>query len=377
MLQNPLLAFRSFPLLLVLFTLGGCDSELFSSTTSDDRGQTVRPAKMMTLETPTDLASRRFSGRVEPADTTVLSFRVPGRIESLSADVGDEVTEDEVMGRLDQRDFRLKVKELESQLDSAQAALEEAEKNFQRGRELVKSGAISDAEFDRLKSGYERAKGKRDATREGLEKARSALEDTVLRAPFDGVINRRMAEPFEQVSPERPVFAVDNIETVEVEVGIPERLMQFRDRLKDVHVYMPVLDNQRFDARVESVRLDVSPDTQAYPVRVAVENPDRKLLPGMTAEVSFRASLEETSWDDSFLLPIEAVVEREGESHVWVWDPESGKVGAHAVETRSLEDDSVRVTGDLETGQKVVVAGASHLQDGQKVKPLEGGEVIQ
>lgn len=358
----------------IALLMAGCDGEPGKSAGSV-KDQPVRPARMMTLETPSDLASRRFSGRVEPAETTTLSFRVPGKIEALNADVGDEVSEGEVLGKLDQRDFRLKVNETESKLDSARATLEEARKNWERGKKLVESDAISGAEFDRLESAYEQARAKRNATREALETARSALDDTVLKAPFDGVINRRMAEPFEQVSPKRPVFSIDNIETVEVEVSIPERLMQFRNHLEDVHVYMPVMDNQRFDARVENVRLDVSPDTQAYPVRVAVDNPERELLPGMTAEVSFKASLTNTPWDDSFLIPVEAIFEKADQSHVWVWDPETGRVSAREVTTESLEPDRVRITGNVSAGEQIVVAGAHHLKEGWKVRRLEGGVI--
>lgn len=358
----------------ILLLLGGCDGNSGSSPATNDE-KPVRPARMMTLETPSELASRRFSGRVEPAETTTLSFRVPGQIETLDADVGDEVSEGDTLGQLDQRDFHLQVRETESQLDSVQATLEEARKNWQRGKELVDTDAISDAEFDRLESAYEQARAKRNATREALETARSALDDTVLEAPFDGVINRRMAEPFEQVSPQRPVFSIDNIETVEVEVSIPERLMQFRDHLEDVHVYIPALDSRRFDARVENVRLDVSPDTQAYPVRVAVNNPERELLPGMTAEVSFKASLTDTPWDDSFLIPVEALFEKEDQPHVWVWDPDSGEVASRPVTTESLEADSVRITGRISAGEQIVVAGAQHLEEGQKVRRLEGGVV--
>ncbi|WP_165819292.1 efflux RND transporter periplasmic adaptor subunit [Tamilnaduibacter salinus] len=331
---------------------------------------------MMALETPKDLASRRFSGRVEAGETTTLSFRVPGQIETLEVDVGDEVSGGDTLGKLDQRDFRLQVNETQSKLESVQATLEEARKNWERGKSLVESGAISDAEFDRMESAYEQARAKRNATQEALETARSAFDDTVLEAPFDGVINRRMAEPFEQVSPQRPVFSIDNIETVEIEVSIPERLMQFRNHLEDVHVYMPVLDNRRFDARVENVRLDVSPDTQAYPVRVAVDNPERELLPGMTAEVSFKASLTDTPWDDSFLVPVEAIFEKEDQPHVWVWDSDSGRVASRPVTTKSLEADSVRITGEINAGEQIIVAGAQHLQEDQKVRRLEG-EVVQ
>ncbi len=106
-----------------------------------------------------------------------------------------------------------------------------------------------------------------------------------------------------------------------------------------------------------------------------MDNPERELLPGMTAEVSFKASLTDTPWDDSFLIPVEAIFEKSDQSHVWVWNPESGKVSARPVTTESLEADSIRIKGGISAGEQIVVAGAQHLKEGQKVRRLEGGVV--
>ena len=363
----------SFPATFTLMTLlglSGCDTEPEVTEPAE------RPAKMMALETPEELASRRFSGRTEAADRSMLSFRVPGEIEQLHAEVGDEVEQGKVLARLDQRDFQLKVRELQNQLDATEATLNEARSNYRRGEELVDSGAISEAEFDRLESQFRQARGRHNATREALETAQAALDDTVLKAPFDGVINQRLADAHEQVSPDRPVFAIDNIQTIEIQVGIPERLMRFRNRLERVHVHLPALDDATREARVESIGLDVAPDIQAYPVRVALDNSERDILPGMTAEVSFHASLAETAWDDSFLVPVSAVAKSNGDAQVWVWDPDSREVEPRRVDTQSLETDSVRVSGDISSGDVIVIAGAHHLREGQRVRRMEAGEVV-
>lgn len=364
------LALPATLMLTALLGLTGCDTE------PEATEPTERPAKMMTLETPEELASRRFSGRTEAADRSMLSFRVPGEIEELHAQVGDEVEQGDVLARLDPRDFRLKVRELENQLDSTEATLSETRRNYRRGEELVDSGAISEAEFDRLESQFRQARGQHNATQEALETAQAALDDTVLQAPFDGVINQRLAETYEQVSPDRPVFAIDNIQTIEIEIGIPERLMRFRNRLEQVHVHLPALDDATREARVDSIGLDVAPDTQAYPVRIALDNSERDILPGMTAEVSFHASLAETAWDDSFLVPLSAVVQRNGDARIWVWNPDSRQVEPRRVDTQSLETDSVRVSGEISSGDIIVTAGAHHLREGQRVRRMEAGEVI-
>ncbi|PSF07992.1 hypothetical protein C7H08_11390 [Marinobacter halophilus] len=355
--------------LLVLF-VSGCDQ---GTPVAED---VVRPAKMTVLTEASSIAARRFSGRAEAAERSALAFRVPGRVEAVYFDVGDEVVDGDLLAELDARDFRLKVQELESQLASANAALEEAGKNYRRAEELVERGVISQSEFDRLEGSFRRARGQRDAALEGLETARAALADTRLTAPFTGVVNRRMVEPFEQASPQQPQFVIDDISRIEVTVAVPESLIRFRNRLDHVDVFFPALSDSAFSARVRSVGLDVAPDSQAYPVRVTIENSDRALLPGMTAEVSFQASLANTAWEGSFLVPITSLFEREGESRIWVWDADSREVSSRVVEVQSLEPEAVRVTGDLETGMRVITAGAQHLREGQRVRKLDTGEVV-
>lgn len=361
---------KLFSLVLIGFLLSACEKE------GPAPKEVVRPAKMIMLAEASSIAARRFSGRAEAAERSALTFRVPGRVEAVFVDVGDEVSEGELLAELDKRDFRLKVQELESQLVSANAALEEAEKNYQRGQELVERGVISQSEFDRLEGAYRRARGQRNATLEGLEAARAALADTRLTAPFEGVINRRFVEPFEQVSPQRPEFVIDDISRIEVTVAVPESLIRFRNRLDHVDVFFPALGDSAFPARVRSVGLDVSPDSQAYPVRVAIDNADRLFLPGMTAEVSFQASLANTEWHGSFLVPVTALFEQAGKSYVWVWDEQTGAVSSRSVDVQSMEPEAVRISGDLEPGMYVITAGALHLQEGQVVRRLEAGEVV-
>lgn len=362
--------FGLMSLAFLVVLLSGCEKS------APEADEVVRPTKMMELTEASAIAARRFSGRAEAAERTALAFRVPGRVDAVYFEVGDEVAQGDLLAELDDRDYQLKVQELSSQLETAKAAVEEAEKNYRRGQELVERGVISQSEFDRLEGAYRRARGQRNAAEEGLETARAALEDTRLTSPFAGVINRRMVEPFEQVSPQQPQFLLDDISSIEVTVAVPESLIQFRNRLDHVDVFFPALGDSPFSASVRSVGLDVSPDSQAYPVRVSIDNSDRQFLPGMTAEVSFYASLAETAWQGSFLVPVTTLIEREGETRLWVWDEQTGEVSSRPVEVHSMEPEAVRISGELEPGMLVITAGAQHLREGQVVRKLEAGGVV-
>jgi len=356
-------------LLAVTLLLGACDQPPEMREEQPERSVLV-----LTLEPPEGMTSRTFSARAEAAERTALAFRVSGRVVSVHADLGDRVLHDDVLARLDDRDYRLKVQELEGQLETAEGQLEEAEANYRRGQDLVQREFISRAEYDALLSAFRQAQGQRDAAREGLATARAALEDTVLRAPFDAHVARRNIESYEQVSPERMVFALDGLDEIELRVGMPETLVVQRDRLAAVDVYFAALD-RRYAGRVRAVGVDVDEDTQTYPVRIVVDNPDQRILPGMTARLEFRARLPAPDEQGFFMVPMTAVFDHEGQPHVWVLDEAGESVTRRPVRMGPLEQDGVRVLGDLHPGQQVVTAGVQHLREGQAVRVLTDGEM--
>jgi RND family efflux transporter MFP subunit len=333
-----------------------------------------RPVLTLTLQSSEDMASRTFSARAEAAEHTALAFRVSGQVASVQADLGDRVIEGDVLARMDDRDYRLKVRELEGRLEAAEGQLQEAEVNYRRGQTLVQDGTISRADFDSLRSAFRQAQGQRDAAREGLATARAALDDTVLRAPFDAHVARRNIEPHEQVSPERVVFVLDRLDEIELRIGMPETLVVHRDQLTGVKVYFAALGRQ-YPGRVQAVGVDVDEDTQTYPVRIVVDNPDQRILPGMTARLDFRADLDAAGEQGYFRVPMTAIFDHKGQPHVWVLDEAGETAMRRPVSLGPLERDGTRVQGDLHAGQQVVTAGVQHLREGQKVRVLTEDEM--
>ena len=356
-------------LLIAILLLVACDQPAEMREEPSDR-----PVLALTLQSPENMTSRTFSARAEAAERTALAFRVPGQVLSVRADLGDRVIRDEVLARLDDRDYRLKARELEGQLEAAEGQLEEAEVNYRRGQDLVQDGTISRADFDGLRSAFRQAQGRRDATRESLATARAALEDTVLRAPFDAYVARRNIEPHEQVSPERVVFVLDDLDEIELRVGVPETLVVQRDRLIAVDVHFAAL-GRTYEGRVRAVGVDVDEDTQTYPVRIVVDNTDQSILPGMTARLDFRAGLPESDGQGYFMVPMTAVFDHEGQPHIWIMEEAGESVTRRPVSLGPLERDGVRVRGDLHAGQRVVTAGVQHLREGQTVRVLTEEEM--
>ncbi|MBK1691775.1 efflux RND transporter periplasmic adaptor subunit [Ectothiorhodospira mobilis] len=332
-----------------------------------------RPVLTTPLVPVSEPVVRRFSARARAAEHTALAFQVAGRVTSMSAHAGDAVTRGQVLARLDDEDYRLKVAELEARLEAAEARLQEARRNHRRGRALVADGTMSQAEFDALDSALRQARGQRDATREALSQARAALADTVLRAPFDARVVARRAEPFEQVGPQRAVFLLERLDPIELVVGLPEALAAQRPLPRSLQVRFPAAGVET-EARVRALVMDVR-DTQVYPLRLHVDNPEGRILPGMTAQVAW--AVPPAQGEDGFRVPVTALFDHRGRPHVWVLAAGEDRVQRRAVQTGPVERDGVRIRGDLRAGERVVTAGVSHLQAGQRVTPVTREALVE
>lgn len=359
------------PLLCALVLLvAGCDPE---ETVAGANGEATapRPVIAATLSPAPGTVTRHFSARARAADRTALAFQVSGRVGSMAVHAGEVVRLGQVLARLEDEDYRLKVAELEGRLEAAEGRLEEARRNQRRGQTLVGDGTMSQAEFDGLDSALRQARGQRDATREALAAARSSLEDTVLRAPFEAHVVARRVEPFEQVDPQRVVFVLDRLDPIELVVGLPEAVAARRPLPRTVEVRFPAA-GIRTEARVQALVVDVQ-DTQVYPLRLHVDNPEGRILPGMTGQVELPFPSQEG--EDGFLVPVTALFDHQGRPHVWLLDPEDGRVHRRAVHTGPVERDGVLIRGELEAGARVVTAGVTHLREGQRVTPVTRDEL--
>lgn len=402
--------------------LGGC---------TDDPGESPepeRPVKLVTVGEQDALVQRRFSGRTQAAERSWLAFRVGGVVEAVDVERGDRVEQGERLARLDPRDFERRVRELEgalvearaeqlmlergareeerrqleAALEATEAREEQAESEYRRVARMREDGHVSQSEYDRARRSLREAAADRRSAREALaiaraggreeereaargrisrlqaqlDQARDALGDSELKAPFTGFVAERDLEPHEPVQAHHPVILFEDLDAIEVEVGVPEGLLAWRDRLEAVEVRIPALGGARFAAHIRSVGVDVLPGRQTYPVKVRLEPPHPltlpatavapdRVLPGMTAEVMFRARPQS---GEGIMLPPSALVEHDGRHAVWVRDPEDGRVAPRQVEVLGTDSLGVRVQGDLEPGDEVVSAGAGQLREGQRTR---------
>src|SRR5262249_39179752 len=287
---------------------------------------------------------------------------------------------------------------LEAQVRAAEAKLANARTEFTRAERLLASRAVARADFDNAQTAYRVAQQEHKAARQRLEQGTSAreedleakeaavsglegqvveakiqLDDCTLRAPYDGVIAKRFVEQNQKIKAKEPVVRFQDVDEIEVGVDVPETFMAGDLRAADIVQLVAEFSGApglRFPVRVREVAQVADPVTQTFKVRVAMQAPsDVKLLPGMTATVTLTYRRARVL-GNRILVPISAVFkDSTGAQVVWVLGPDQ-TVARRPVKIGAATGGNLEIVDGLQPGDRIAVAGVTHLREGMKVRDL-------
>jgi RND family efflux transporter MFP subunit len=338
--------------------LGGCGTE------EQEAPEIVRPVKMMTIGAGADGGTREYPGQVRAAEEVQLSFEAPGRLIELNAREGQRMTAGALIAALDPRDF-------EAERDRVRARRNETRADLERNRTLYERDAISLRDLEVVQRQFE-------VSEANLAQAEKALADTRLYAPFDGRIAGRLVENRENVAAKQPIVVFHDDSGLEIRASLPEGdVLRFRKlgTVQDMTARLsPTVEisaaaGRSIPAWVKELRSTADPVTRTYEVTLGFDPPaDLSITSGMTARVVITL----TATDGALLVPSSAVVaDSDLRSLVWVYDAAEGVVHGREVELGQTTGDQIEILSGLEDGDAIAVLGASNLEEGMKVRPLD------
>ncbi|GAB3014020.1 efflux RND transporter periplasmic adaptor subunit [Bowmanella dokdonensis] len=316
---------------------------------------------------------RRLSGTLAPVEATSLSFEVSGKVQNVSVNLGDNVVQGQELARLNQRSFNLGLQSAQATLAQAQAALTEAENEFKRYAELVAQGVVSKSGFDNAKAAYDSAKSAAGVARAQLDIARKNLQDSVMSAPYDGVITKRLIEPSQQLAAGQTAFEIEGEHGLEVRVLVPETIIRELDKGRKLPVRFPVLPELVMQGVISEIGTRAE-SANAFPLVVLLDSPHDRLRAGMTAEVdvTYERTGRSGHAGSSVRVPVSALAADQGQGvFVYVYDADRQVVEKRQVQTENIINNEVYVSSGLTPGEIVATAGVAFLRDGQPVTLLD------
>ncbi|MEM7136700.1 MAG: efflux RND transporter periplasmic adaptor subunit [Myxococcota bacterium] len=326
-----------------------------------------RPIKIYRLGGAGGTAQPDYPGRIKSSKVVELAFEVAGRIVDWPVEEGQVVKKGEVLSRLDPRDYQ-------AQAEAARARLRLAEAEYRRESKLFASGSGTQRDLDV-------ATRSRDVSRAELRIRQKALEDTRLRAIFDGVIARKLVTDYRNVAAREPVLLLQDESVMEVVVDVPERDLantnredidfdQFNAEAKPM-VELSSLPGRQFPVRLTELATAADPSTRTFRATFVMEKPSKSgVMAGMTAKLILTGLVNTEPQD--FVVPAKAVLsDTERQPFVWVVEGDPMTVSKKPVEVGKVTGDSLVITGGLEGGEAIAMSGVNLLTEGLEVTEME------
>lgn len=354
---------------MVLLTLSG----LTGCRKQGDSPEAIRPVRVIRVGDLSEFRGRQFPGRAEAVQFVDLSFRVSGTLQTLPARLGQSVAAGEVIARVDERDFQVRVTGAEAGLARAEAELVRADEEYTRLNMVFDRGAASEVEIVRAREARNIAAANVKSLQADLQIARDALTDTSLRAPFSGEIAARFTENFEDIQARQPVLRIVDNSRIRFTVHIPEQMMAQLDAIEEIRCEFDAFPGLELVAEVDEVQREADPVTRTFPITLVMEQPaNGQILAGMSGRAWVSRISTDPESSEEFDLPASAVRQNAGDqSFVWIVNGASGVVSRRPVEVDRTSPTGLRVRG-VAPGDLVATAGAAFLREGQRVRVLNG-----
>ncbi len=307
----------------------------------------TKPVNVKTAKAATERLTEFVTARgVTSAKTDVtFSAEMPGRIEYIGPDLGQRVRKGQVLARIDYQT-------LQAQKNQAQASFDLADSTYNRLATLG-GDLVSHQKIDEVKSQKTSAKAM-------LAIARTNLNKSIVRSNMKGVVASKYVDKAEYVNPGTPMYRIVDHRTIIIEAQLPESQVALVNPAADVWVTVDALGEQR-RGKIDVVLATADPVSKMFTIRVTVENPDLKILVGMSATLKVVAEVNEAV----VTVPQDLVVEGKNKRSLFV--AVNGTAQERVVRLGAIEGDRVVILEGVDKGEQLIVSGHRSLNDGQLI----------
>jgi len=334
-----------------------------------------RPVRAIQITEASDVTSRTFPGLASPYQEVDLSFRITGPLVELPIKVGDDVKKDDLLARVDPRDYEVAVQKFEGELGRAKAELLRAASDYERALRIQSehSGAITERAIEQAQETRDGAIATVKSLEAQLDDAKNQLKDTDLRAPFDGRIVANYVENFEYVTAQQSITRILDTSSTEMVIYVPEAIIALVSNIESIKVRFDLYPNTELEATIKELGTEAMPTTHTYPVTLTMPPPENiSIFSGMAGNATIQVRIPDDSNIRGVEVPPTAIAEdREGHKYLWVIDEHRKTVSRRYVDVGWITDTGVLITKNLKPDEWVATAGVHYLEEDQEVRILK------
>jgi len=318
------------------------------------------------------------TGYVVAQRQAAVASKGTGRLEFIGVEEGDKVLFGQVIGRLENADMIAALELAQANLAQARAESTEAALNFNRQKQLFSSGSITRADYEVSEARYLSASAFVKSSEAAAKSAEVALENTIIRAPFDGTVLNKYADVGEIVAPfassassRGAVVVLADMSSLEVEADVSESNIQRVKPGQPCEIILDAYPDFRYKGHVKKIVPTADRSRATVMTKVTFEAIDERVLPEMSARVNFfeTDSTKQTLEIISVSIPNSALMMKNNSQVVFIIEEKRARQVEVAI-GKKLGTQTEIVRG-LRAGQIVVISPPSDLKDGMKVKIIQ------
>jgi membrane fusion protein (multidrug efflux system) len=301
-----------------------------------------------------------LTGTLRANQESEIAADANGKVLATFVERGQTVKKGDLLATLDARTAALMASAMTAQTNLAKAQVEQAQKDCERARHLLDTGAISRAEYDRTSTACSTTRFSAAAAAAQQASAVKVAGDANIKAPFAGVIGERYVSVGQYVQPQTRVASIYDPDPLRLELTVPEANIAAVRPEMPVTFHVTSFGDQAFTGTVKFISPNVRQSSRDLVVEALVPNGDRKLKPGMFATAQLDVA------DHAATVVPSSAVQREGAT-ARVFVVADGRVQERVVQTGAEIDGVTAVQAGVKVGDKVVTTPAANVHDGARV----------
>jgi len=329
------------------------------------------------------------TGYVTARRQATVSSKVTGKVVEMLVEEGNKVEAGQVLARLDSSNVEVDLHLVEAQLDSARQAVEEtkpnlafAERELKRFNDLAATKVVSDSDLQRNEMAARALEAKLVhqtadvvVAERTVAQRKQDLDDTIIRAPFSGIVTSKNAQPGEMISPmsvggftRTGICTVVDMSSLEIEVDVNEAYIQRVQPNQPVEATLDAYPDWRIPSKVIAIIPTADRQKATVKVRVGFLKLDPRILPDMGVKVAFESvEAEHPAADSTRTVSVPAGVVQKMDGHDIVWVAQSGHAERRAVTVFGTRGGDTLITSGLSAGEKIVIHPPKELTDGSRI----------
>lgn len=327
----------------------GCTSGVQNKESENQQGA-IR-VKVQQIGTNAGNAAQSYIATIEESVLVPLSFLTAGTVDKVLVGEGQSVSQGQLLAVLNS-DYA------QNSYQIALSKQNQAQDAYNRLEPVYRKGSLPEVKFVEIQTGLEMAKS-------AVLMSKKNLADCKLYAPTSGIIGKRMLEPGMSILPGITAFRLVKIEKVNANVPVPENEIASMKKGQIAEVQASALGDQKFEGEVKEIGVLSNPLSHTYMLKIELNNPNKKLRPGMVCKVV----ISNSSLENRIIVPLSAVqIDGNGGKYVFIANSSTGKAMKKSVEVGPLNHNGVVINSGLSANDLLITEGFQKINENSTIQ---------